>query len=814
MIIQAEKEQSDSQKELETHEKIREKNHEKIVHLQSKYKEEEQLHKQSQQEFRNITNQLMARIQQGKHSSEAVCKAKKLHKDKQMQFNTAERKVVGTEKEISVLKEAIEKDNNVVRNKWAEKHALWNEKVKGIHNEREKQEQDMRTEDSHRLNIQNTLDVKKKDLMQVLLEEKAIKRHCYTLEQELQGLQSQQGNQFTVYGQWVPQLLQEIDVAYRKGLFSKKPVGPLGAFIKLRDNNWGHVAEMVIGNRISAFCVDNRNDEKVLGQIMKKVRFYRQAQPIVIMARFREQVHDVSRFEVQSHRYPSLWSVLSVSDTVIANTLIDQMQVESALLIPTAQEAGQILKDKATVPRNCKVAYTLNRDTYYPDPEYRLYSGRGQQPARFLQVSVEQKVRDLSLDLENSKAQLQVLNQEIHDLQENIRRLEDEVKVSTRKLLCNKRKVDQLRLQLADLQNQEEPSPPDVSQLEEEIKQQEVILKEAKDHLEEVRKEVVSSKDAFTIVSSEFEKLKNDEKTLLEEAENMKEKVDQVEAKVNRLLQTVEAYERKGNEYLQNKKKAERRLKTANETLKNELQGANQFQPRLDTVRSVEEVQRQYSGLQDRLNKETAQRGDPLAVAEKYKNTKKRFTTVSFEIETHANLIKIIEDSLRKRLDRFKHFRKLLSIMVKTNFKSNLTHRNLNGCLNFDFENKTLSLNVVKMGDQSDSTSISIANSGRQNKKQLPQQTLAMMSGGERSFATVSFLLALWEVLESPIRILDEFDVFMDIVARRQSMSLMINAAKSKTQYIYLTPLELDLALHPNINRFMMPDPEREEADK
>lgn len=61
------------------------------------------------------------------------------------------------------------------------------------------------------------------------------------------------------------------------------------------------------------------------------------------------QVHDVSRFETYSADYCSLWSMLSVSNTVVANTIIDQLQVESILLIPTAQEAGNLLKDRSTL---------------------------------------------------------------------------------------------------------------------------------------------------------------------------------------------------------------------------------------------------------------------------------------------------------------------------------------------------------------------------------------------------------------------------------------------------------------------------------
>ena len=41
------------------------------------------------------------------------------------------------------------------------------------------------------------------------------------------------------------------------------------------------------------------------------------------------------------------------------------------------------------------------------------------------------------------------------------------------------------------------------------------------------------------------------------------------------------------------------------------------------------------------------------------------------------------------------------------------------------------------------------------------REDLRSLSGGERSYSTVCFVVALWRAMESPFRILDEFDVFM-----------------------------------------------------
>ena len=50
-------------------------------------------------------------------------------------------------------------------------------------------------------------------------------------------------------------------------------------------------------------------------------------------------------------------------------------------------------------------------------------------------------------------------------------------------------------------------------------------------------------------------------------------------------------------------------------------------------------------------------------------------------------------------------------------------------------------------------------------------------SGGERSYTTVAFLLAIGQWTESPFRCMDEFDVFMDPINRRVATETLLQFA-------------------------------------
>ncbi len=87
------------------------------------------------------------------------------------------------------------------------------------------------------------------------------------------------------------------------------------------------------------------------------------------------------------------------------------------------------------------------------------------------------------------------------------------------------------------------------------------------------------------------------------------------------------------------------------------------------------------------------------------------------------------------------------ALKTSSRFSEFLRSRNISGSLKFNHEEQQLDVilnpNKYKHSDEA--------------------YDLKSLSGGERSFSTVAFLLALWSTTESPVLFLDEFDVFMVI---------------------------------------------------
>lgn len=136
-------------------------------------------------------------------------------------------------------------------------------------------------------------------------------------------------------------------------------------------------------------------------------------------------------------------------------------------------------------------------------------------------------------------------------------------------------------------------------------------------------------------------------------------------------------------------------------------------------------------------------------------------------------------------------------LRLKLLFSATLMQQNFSGTLQFDHNKQHLGITVQPKDS---------------NTEQAMQQDLKALSGGERSFSTVCFVLALWDTMECPFRIMDEFDIFMDMGKRRVSLEMILEMTrrKSQSQFVFLTPIEMpriDALL--SVNIMMMPEPTR-----
>lgn len=67
------------------------------------------------------------------------------------------------------------------------------------------------------------------------------------------------------------------------------------------------------------------------------------------------------------------------------------------------------------------------------------------------------------------------------------------------------------------------------------------------------------------------------------------------------------------------------------------------------------------------------------------------------------------------------------------------------------------------------------------------------MSGGERSFITVSLLLGMWALTPCPLRCLDEWDVFLDHANRKVAANMLVSRMRRRAvDPLNLTSIQLD----------------------
>uniref|UniRef100_A0A8C6ZH65 Structural maintenance of chromosomes protein 6 n=1 Tax=Nothoprocta perdicaria TaxID=30464 RepID=A0A8C6ZH65_NOTPE len=580
-------------------------------------------------------------------------------------------------------------------------------------------------------------------------EEHDMKQALDSKLKQLRELKDSKTNTLKRFGPHVPAFLEALETSYRQGHFKYKPIGPLGAFIHLKDAELTLAVESCLKGLVQAFCCDNHSDERNLQMLMSK--YYPPGfRPQIIVNKFQNKVYDVRHRGVHHPEFPSVLTALEIDDAVVANCLIDMRGIERVLLIKSSCIARKVMQSSEP-PKNCREAFTAEGDQVF---DRRYYSSDYLRP-KYLSKDVEAEIR----------------------MEQN--------------LLCRTTSAE-----ISDLENTEEHQSVDIRTLEDEAEENRNRMESVKQEMVQQSKDMENRRNILQEAEKRFEEMKEKIHQVEEIAGPVKDELNQADCEVENSKRRFQHYEEKQKEHLACIKRRKELLANKEKELEEKIAQAKQiYAERLEVSRTVKSLDAEMNRLRERINSEKDRHGNREEIIQQFYDAKEKFEDANSKVKNLKKFIKLLEEIMTQRFKIYWQFLRLLSLRCKLYFDHLLRIRAYCGKIIFDHKNETLSITVQP---------------GEGDKASL--NDVRSLSGGERSFSTVCFILSLWSITESPFRCLDEFDVYMDMVNRRIAMDMMLKVADSQRhrQFILLTPQSMSSLPTSTLIRILrLQDPER-----
>jgi len=233
--------------------------------------------------------------------------------------------------------------------------------------------------------------------------------------------------------------------------------------------------------------------------------------------------------------------------------------------------------------------------------------------------------------------------------------------------------------------------------------------------------------------------------------------------------------------------------------IKDDAAKAEMICPRIEPTKSAARLDKDITVYEKRIAEEQQGKRTIQQITKLFKEAKKGYQETNNYITKLTEFCTKLRSNLQLRAKMWATFRKSIEKRTKILFNVYLSQKGFAGNMVFDHEKQTIDIMV-----QLDSMDAASNKSTMQNTKAL--------SGGERSYSTVSLLLALWEAMECPFRAMDEFDVFMDAVNRKISIDLLLKCSSQNQnrQFIFITPHDFSqIQLAEGVKIVKMHPPER-----
>ncbi|KAI9040509.1 DNA repair protein SMC6 [Aspergillus affinis] len=617
-------------------------------------------------------------------------------------------------------------------------------------------------------------------------------------EARLKSLSEEGGVRNSGFHAKMPTLLKAI---HQERAFNKQPVGPMGYHVSLLKPEWSSILENSFGTTLNSFVVTSKRDMNLLSRIMERVNC---VCPIFIGS---DGALDTSQNEPDPH-FDTALRILQIDNELVRRQLIINHGIDQMLLIERLEDASAVLFDGQR-PKYVKRCYCIDRadrrrgihlsysSTGEPSQApVSAYNGNPRMKSDLAsQITIQRDVvSDLRRNLNNLENQLRLARSQSEsckqartrherttaDLRVSIQQKEDLVEELSAALEKESAEDGHLDVLRTTLEEAEEEKRLNSGSLQDSVSAMETMMKELK-----ATKQQLAAKDAQIEALAEQLRVARSEELL------GTEKRRGIISDKNVALDRIQDLKRESEKVGREQEEAAARILDYSE--KASLVSPRVVIPEGETPSSLDRKLEKLHNDEQRYNQQLgASRDEIAAEAERTAADHERALRQVREFKLLADVLKA---TLEYRQKRWKIFRSHISSRAKAQFTYLLSERSFRGRLLTDHENKLLDLQVEP--------DITKDSTGRGAKT---------LSGGEKSFSQVCLLLALWEAMGSPIRCLDEFDVYMDHINRKMAIDMLMLAARRSIgrQFILITPgSRAEISLAPDVRVKELAEPER-----
>ncbi|KAK4179709.1 putative structural maintenance of chromosomes protein 6 [Triangularia setosa] len=622
------------------------------------------------------------------------------------------------------------------------------------------------------------------------------------VKKEIDNIQGQVRGALAGYDRSMPRLLKAIEDDNR---FQQKPIGPLGTLVHLHKPEWAGILESYFGNNLNGFLVFNKGDMNILADLMRRCNIDSNRNPIFVGQRNPLNLESKEPDE----DFDTILRILKIDNQAVRDTLVINHAIEQVLLIRKRTTAQDVMIDGPTPPRNVKRCLTFH-DTKKEGLSIEMKSSGistspvkiwPNQPKRLKTESASQ-IAFLKESLSKLESEIQALHVEYQRAQNENSRHKAELTKAQKESTHLKQQLRETEVELMEIEmalDEWDGSDARLLSLREQLAQ----AKEQKAHHGEQVTGLVLAKDQKNCNAEEAKKKLQAAKLQLKDFEaRLRKAEEKVKSKHGTHTIALTDKNEKVAEYnaLKEKHKAiEESIEREQERIAAaEAEGKSVCEERVHLSEGETEasVNTTYYTLRERYDKLTkTRRMDEQQVHAHVMKARETYDRAVNALNSMMELNERLRQTLSQRLDKWRKFQRYISSQSRANFIYLLSERGYRGKLLLDHERRALDLQV-----EPDKT-----------EKRANGRSTKTLSGGEKSFASICLLLAIWEAMGSPLRCLDEFDVFMDNVNRAISTNMLVTAARRSVnrQYIFITPnaIEGRNALEADVKVIRLTDP-------